>query len=175
MEKDDEEIEKLILELANQYEENPSDFGNWIDNLEGDMKGDLLLHLGIKSFNSHYFKMAIICWEKALKDFIKSNDKMGMGSCYNNIGTVYNIWGDYNKAIKYKEMAFDSYKNIDDNAVKSDFHKIDKELSELKKKELQLKGYDEFREPATKMKLSIKTILDGCEPWKPDGLQIVVG
>ena len=181
---DDDEIYSKIL---NHFDGKPAEFGSWLVKTFTDEKnGFFLLQLGLifstlaeKSSNPSYLSLAFICWEKALQQFKQGSDTLGIGSCYNNLGSIYATWNNLDKAIDFKQKAFDIYKNFKNEHEKDFFLAIEKDLCNLKTiaSNDKLKMHTEFRtiNSIPEGKLSIKLILDECNPPEPFTFSVVIG
>ena len=116
-----DESEQIIVQLAETYKK-PDEFINIVEKsfeVPPNEKGVLFLQVGIVLYKFSYFFLALNSWSRALRYFIRNNDKIGESSCYTNLGNAYRSVGDYGKAIEYHEKSLDINKDIGDRAGES--------------------------------------------------------
>ena len=116
-----DESEQIIVQLAETYKK-PDEFINIVEKLfevSPNEKGNLFLQVGIVLYKFSYFSLALNSWSRALRYFIRNNDKIGESKCYTNLGNAYQSLGDYGKAIEYNEKSLEIFKDIGDRAGES--------------------------------------------------------
>ena len=88
-----DKAEQFILQLAEQYEENPDGFINSLENIlpvPANEKGDKFSDAGNRLFNFSYFRLALASWVHALECFIQNKDREGCSAfCYSILSTIH--------------------------------------------------------------------------------------
>jgi len=77
---------------------------------------DVFNNLGYLSFQKSQYPQAFDHWHKALKYQEEINDKSGMASTLNNIGTGYDALGDIPKALEYFEKSLKLHEDLKSKA-----------------------------------------------------------
>ena len=71
---------------------------------------------GVLNYNRGNYKEALECFHRSLENFKENNDKIGISSCYNNIGLVYWQNGNYSESLKYYQKSFKINKENEDKS-----------------------------------------------------------
>ena len=74
----------------------------------------ITLRLGNTSYYKGDLKKALENYKEALVLFETTDNRKGIGMCYNNMGNIYRNWGEYGLAKDYFKKALDIAKKIND-------------------------------------------------------------
>ncbi|MBK9592208.1 MAG: tetratricopeptide repeat protein [Crocinitomicaceae bacterium] len=73
-------------------------------------EANALNNLGVLETDSKNYQKAIEYHQKALTIRQKNNDQLGIGASITNIGTAYSEMGDYDQALNYFSMRWNTQK-----------------------------------------------------------------
>jgi tetratricopeptide (TPR) repeat protein len=98
------------IELTSQQKKLVEEVGESFDNIEkkaGESiaDADTYIRLGNADKLTGKPKDALAKYEMAQKLYEKEQDKKGIVVCLNQIGLIYDLWGNYDKALRYLEKS----------------------------------------------------------------------
>jgi len=94
------EREQEILRLAEDYR-RPDKFIHKLEKKPDFLpseKGDFFLQAGGTLYEHFHYALALITWKRALKYFIRDNNKTAKSKCYGNIGIALESLGKFKQS-----------------------------------------------------------------------------
>jgi len=101
------EREHGILRLTEGYR-RPDRFIHELEKMSDSLsseKGDFFLQAGGTLYEHFKYSLALIAWKRALKCFIRDNNRIAITKCYGNIGLAFESLGKFKQALRYYKKA----------------------------------------------------------------------